>query len=217
MFTGLVEALGRLEEKRTLEGGEEIWIAEPAIAGSLSIGDSVLVSGTCLSVTAKDGGRFAVQAIRETLARTTLGALAPGAAVNLERPLRPEDRLGGHFVTGHVDATARVLAVEARGAETLVRVEIPRGYEAHFVEKGSVALDGVSLTVAGVGDADFVVYLIPITRERTTLGALDPGARVNVETDLLGKYILRMLAIGGDAVRSAAAGARPGALRGEVR
>ena len=210
MFTGIVEALGRLEERREMPGGQELRISEAAIAGSLAPGESVLVSGTCLTVTARDGGRFTVQAIRETLARTTLGALRPGDRVNLERALRADDRLGGHFVTGHVDATARVLEVAPHGAEWLVRVEVPEGYGAHFVEKGSVALDGVSLTVAEVGAADFGVYLIPFTRERTTLGALEPGARLNVETDLLGKYVLRGLAFGESL-------ARPGALRGEVR
>ncbi len=217
MFTGIVEALGRLEETKEIAGGAEMTISEPTIAGALSLGESVLVSGTCLTVTEKDERRFVVQAIRETLARTTLGALEPGHSVNLERALRPDDRLGGHFVTGHVDATARVLEVAPRGAEWLVRAEVPAGYAAHFVEKGSVALDGVSLTVAAVGEADFVVYLIPFTRERTTLGELGPGARVNVETDLLGKYVLRTLALGERPGRGAAAGARPGALRGELR
>ncbi len=217
MFTGIVEALGRLEAKKEIAGGAEMTISEPTIAHALALGESVLVSGTCLTVTAKDDRRFVVQAIRETLARTTLGALEPGGAVNLERALRPDDRLGGHFVTGHVDATARVLEVAPRGAEWLVRAEVPAGYAAHFVEKGSVALDGVSLTVAAVGEADFVVYLIPFTRERTTLGALAPGARVNVETDLLGKYVLRTLALGEGPARGASSGARPGALRGDLR
>ena len=214
MFTGLIETLGRLERKGKIAGGEEMLIAAPAFAGSLVLGESVSVSGVCLTVTGIEGERFGVQAIRETLARTTLGDLEEGGPVNLERALRATDRLGGHFVTGHVDATSRVLEVAPGGAEVLVRFEVPEGYEGEVVEKGSIALDGVSLTVGRVGGSEATVFLIPFTCEHTTLGGLHPGDRVNVETDILGKYVLRSLALGeGRAARTGA----PGALRGETR
>lgn len=217
MFTGIIEALGRLEETNEISGGMEIVISAPAIAGALALGESVSVSGVCLTVMATEGERFRVQAIRETLARTTLGERRAGDRLNLERALRATDRLGGHFVTGHVDATARVIEVAPRGAEWLLRTEIPAGYARHFVEKGSVALDGVSLTVAEVGEREIVVYLVPFTRERTTLGGLAAGGRVNVETDLLGKYALRALALDERGAPYGAAPARPGALRGDAR
>jgi riboflavin synthase len=213
MFTGIIETLGRLERKARIAGGEEMLIAAPSFAGTLALGESVSVSGVCLTVTAMEGERFGVQAIRETLSRTTLGDLDDGGSVNLERSLRATDRLGGHFVTGHVDATARVLEVAPHGAEVLLRIEVPAGYEGQVVEKGSIALDGVSLTVGRVGGSDATVFLIPFTRERTTLGGVRPGDRVNMETDILGKYVLRSLALEGRAARAGA----PGALRGETR
>lgn len=197
MFTGIVTGTARLAERSEIEGGATLLFSAPGFAEALAPGDSVAISGVCLTVTAARGGTFEMQAIRETLARTTLGDIAPGGRVNLERPVRPADPMGGHFVTGHVDATARVLEVEERGAEWLVRVEIPEGHGREIVEKGSIALDGVSLTVGPVGPGDFVVYLIPYTRDVTTLGEVRAGSRLNVETDLLGKHVARILALEG--------------------
>ncbi len=197
MFTGVITAVGRLEARREIEGGANLVVSAPAFTDELALGESIAVCGVCLTVVAARGAQFEVQAIRETLARTTLGGIPPGGAVNLERALRPSDRIGGHFVTGHVDASPRVLDVVPRGAECLLWIEIPDGYAAHLVEKGSVALDGVSLTIAEVRDADFVVCLIPFTREHTTLGGLSAGDRVNLETDLLGKHVARFLTLDG--------------------
>jgi riboflavin synthase len=213
MFSGIVAAMGRVVDRLPLEGGAELVVAAPGFADGLAIGESVAVSGTCLTVTAVRGERFAVQAIRETLDRTTLGGAAPGGRVNLERALRASDRLGGHFVTGHVDATARVIEVAPNGAEWRLRVETPDGLAGQIAEKGSIALDGVSLTVGGVGAGDFTVFLIPFTRDNTTLGEIESGRAVNLETDLLAKHVARLVALGGLDAGAARDAPRGGALR----
>ncbi len=207
MFTGIVERMGRLARRTEIPGGANLTIDAGAFSGELALGESVCVSGVCFTVVARTEESFDVQAIRETLARTNLGTLAIGEAVNLERSLRPSDRIGGHFVTGHIDATARVAEVRDAGAEWLLRVELPASIASHFVEKGSVAINGVSLTVAGVSEQDFIVYLIPFTREQTNLGAIATGATVNIESDLIGKYAARILGEHASALR-AAGGAR---------
>lgn len=194
MFTGIVERTGTLAERREIPGGADLTVAASGFSGDLALGESVCVSGVCLTVTARSAAAFQTQAIRETLERTNLSLLVPGDAVNLERSVRPTDRMGGHIVTGHVDATARILDVRDNGAEWLVRVELPAPLATHFVEKGSVAINGVSLTVAEVNASDFVVYLIPFTRDATNLGALARGTLVNIESDLIGKYAARVLA-----------------------
>ncbi|MFN0151010.1 MAG: riboflavin synthase [bacterium] len=193
MFTGIVERMGRLARYTEIPGGANLTFDADGFSGELALGESVCVSGVCLTVVARTEKSFDLQAIRETLARTNLGSLAIGDAVNLERSLRPSDRIGGHFVTGHIDATARVAEVRDSGAEWLLRVELPPSIASHFVEKGSVAINGVSLTVAGVSEQDFIVYLIPFTREQTNLGALAAAATVNIESDLIGKYAARIL------------------------
>jgi len=209
MFTGIVERMGRLARRTEIPGGANLTIDADGFSGELAIGESVCVSGVCLTVVARTENSFDIQAIRETLARTNLGALALGDAVNLERSLRPSDRMGGHFVTGHIDTTARVLEVRDQGAEWLHRIELPASIASHFVEKGSVAINGVSLTLAGVSDGDFIVYLIPFTREVTNLGAAIAGTTVNIESDLIGKYAARILgehAQAAQAARGAAGG-----------
>jgi riboflavin synthase len=165
-------------------------------AAELAAGESVAVQGVCLTVAAVSKDGFAADVIPETLSRTTLGAAARGTRVNLERSLRLSDRLGGHLVQGHVDGTARVLSVSRRRGEHRLRVEAPAALRRYLAPKGSVALDGVSLTIAAADGAAFEVALIPETLSRTTLGDAAAGDRLNVEVDLLARYLDRLL--GGD-------------------
>jgi riboflavin synthase len=167
-----------------------------ALSEELAPGDSVAVNGACLTATAASGGAFESDVMRQTLDLTTIGGLVAGDPVNLELPLRAQDRLGGHVVQGHVDATAPVVSSEADGFARRLRVELPRELRPLVVERGSIALDGVSLTVSGLGEGDegwAEVSLIPETLERTTLGSREPGDRVNVECDVMARYLQRML------------------------
>jgi riboflavin synthase len=157
------------------------------------MGDSVAVDGCCLSVVGASGARLAFDAIPETLRRTTLGRRAAGDSVNLELPLRPADRLGGHFVQGHVDAVAEVLERREAGADVTLTFRVPAALDGQVVEKGSVAIDGVSLTVAGVGKGTFSVALIPHTLAVTTLGRRGKGDHVNIEGDILAKYVAALV------------------------
>lgn len=187
MFTGIVEELGRVRER---DGGR--LVVEAELSGDLAVGDSVSVNGCCLTVVATGGAGeawWAADAVAETMSRTALGDLVAGSRVNLERPLRPADRLGGHLVQGHVDAAAEVLAP----APELV-VALPSALARYVVEKGSVTVDGVSLTVVEVSGASFRVAVIPHTAAVTTLGLRRPGERVNLEVDVLAKYVERLLA-----------------------
>lgn len=188
MFTGLVADLGRVSEVERSGEGARVRI-ETALAAELREGDSVAVNGVCLTASEVDGGSFAAEAMNETLARTSLAELDAGARVNLELPLRAGDRLGGHIVQGHVDAVARIAAVSEDGFAHRVRIEAGEEVLRYVVEKGSIAVDGVSLTVAEVGPRSFTVSLIPETLERTTLGRVQPGKRVNLEVDVLAKYV----------------------------
>jgi riboflavin synthase len=188
MFTGLVQQLGTLT---SLEGGRLDVTA--ALAGELAVGDSVAVNGVCLTATAVTPASFTADVMEETLRRTGLGTLAPGDPVNLELPLRPVDRLGGHFVQGHVDGVGAVAAVVDEGFSRVVEIEADPGLMRYVVEKGSIAVDGVSLTVASLGEGTFGVSLIPETLERTTLGRASPGDSVNLEVDVLAKYVERLL------------------------
>lgn len=190
MFTGLVIAVGGVRAVRDLEAGRLVTVGHGGGEFSgLSIGDSVAVSGVCLTAVAVEPGSMSFEVAAETLSLTTLGGLRPGDRVNLELPLRASDRLGGHFVQGHVDGRGEVL--EAGGSDDDYRMRIRHGEPRWIVRKGSVALDGVSLTVASVapGEAWFDVMLIPHTRAATTLGALRQGDRVNLEYDILAKYV----------------------------
>jgi riboflavin synthase len=193
MFTGLVQQLGTLT---SLEGGRLAVTA--TLAGELSVGDSVAVNGACLTATSVTPGAFTADVMEETLRRTALGALRPGDPVNLELPLRAADRLGGHFVQGHVDGVGTVAAVHDEGFSRLVEIEAEAGLMRYVVEKGSIAVDGVSLTVASLAEGTFGVSLIPETLERTTLGRASPGDSVNLEVDVLAKYVERLV---GAAVR----------------
>lgn len=173
--------------------GARLTIETPRPLPRLALGESVAVNGACLTVTAILGRRFRVDVSPETLRRTTLGTLAQGARVNLERALRMGDRLGGHIVLGHVDGVGRLRAIEPDGDWSLYRFEAPRALAPYLVEKGSIAVDGVSLTVFACRGGRFTVALIPHTLARTTLGTLRPGARVNLEADVLLKHIAAML------------------------
>jgi riboflavin synthase len=191
MFTGLVAAVGTVVSLEPNERGARIEIESPAIAAELQSGDSVAVNGACLTAQDVSAGRFQADVVEETLRRTTLGELAPGAEVNLELPLRASDRLGGHVVLGHVDGVAEVRAVHDSGE---VDVAIDPPLARYVVEKGSIALGGVSLTVAAVEGSLLTVALIPATRRATTLGALVVGSRLNVEVDVLAKHVEKLVA-----------------------
>lgn len=197
MFTGLVESLGKVAAVVPEPPGVRLVIEAGPIAADAALGDSVCVSGCCLSVVRIDGGRLEFQLGPETLARTTLGRLAAGGRVNLERSLRLSDRLGGHLVTGHVDGLGRLAGRRDDGDWTTCRFSAARELLAQMASKGSVAIDGVSLTVVDVDATTFGVALIPHTLAATTLGPLTEGDAVNLETDLVFKYVARWLAASG--------------------
>ncbi|ERH22372.1 riboflavin synthase, alpha subunit [Actinomyces johnsonii F0542] len=208
MFTGIVEELGRVVRLETVEDCARLTVEAPTVTQDASLGDSISVNGCCLTVAAMHGNTFAADLMAETLTRTTLGSQAPGDPVNLERALRATDRLGGHIVQGHVDATAEVLDRSHGEHWDLLRVGLPQEIARYVAVKGSVALDGVSLTVVDVEDAQrdapdasptpgagasLSVGLIPETLRRTTLGTRRPGERVNLEVDVMAKYAERLL------------------------
>jgi riboflavin synthase len=200
MFTGLVVERGRLiaAPKASPEGGVSLEIAHSAALGErLAVGASLAVAGVCLTLVESEPTRCRVELSPETLARTRLGRLKKGDEVNLEPALRFGDPMGGHWVQGHVDGLVRLKSRRDGGEHSRFTVETPRGGEAWIVEKGSVTLDGVSLTVAGVGERDFDVALIPHTLSVTTLGAAKPGDRFHFEADILAKYVDRALAVRG--------------------
>jgi len=190
MFTGLIQELGRVESVDATDEGARLKVTASLVT-ELDPGDSVAVNGACLTVTRTGGGAFEADVMHQTLSLTTLGELQAGSPVNLELPLRPTDRLGGHVVQGHVDGTATVETVTPEGFAKRVRLELPAELLPYVVERGSIALEGVSLTVASLDDPVIEVSLIPETLERTIIGALQPGDRVNVECDVLARYIAR--------------------------
>jgi riboflavin synthase len=194
MFTGIVRSVGRVAAIGESAGARRLSIDTGGLAtGGWQRGDSIAVAGVCLTVVTLADGRFEAELSGETLARTTLGRLAAGSAVNLEPALRAADALGGHLVTGHVDGVARVRDCREEGGVLTATVDAP-GALAHFIAvKGSVALDGVSLTVGRVTDAAFVIDLVPHTRAVTTLGAIAPGTELNLEVDLVARYLDRLI------------------------
>src|SRR5690606_2147345 len=195
MFTGLVEDTGAVLRVQPGEGGRALAIRPGRLdARELAVGDSIAIDGVCLTVTGHEGDAFTVTAVSETLRRTTLGALAPGAAVNLERALRAGDRLGGHMVQGHVDGVGQVTERRGAGEDLELHVRAPAGLGRYIIEQGSIALSGVSLTGARRPAADScAAALIPHTAAVTTLGALQAGGRVNLEVDMIAKYVERLL------------------------
>ena len=193
MFTGIVEAVGRVVAVEPHGALLRLRVEAPALAADATVGASISVNGACLTVTDVGGGCLAFDAVAETLERTALGGLRAGARVNLERALRADARLDGHIVQGHVDATGRVRALEQRDDDVRFDVDCEPSFARLLVPKGSIAIDGVSLTLVHVRDGGFDVALIPHTLRETTLGDRRPGDRVNLEADVLGKYVLRYL------------------------
>jgi riboflavin synthase len=194
MFTGIVEELGLVRAVHSREGGARIEIDATTVLSDASTGDSIAVNGCCVTVVELGDGWWAADAVIETLDRTTLGALEPGQPVNLERPLRFADRIGGHLVQGHVDAIGGIVArAPLPDGSSRFTFSAPADVLRYVVEKGSVAVDGISLTVTAVDDETFEVAVIPHTLAVTTLGHKDTGASVNVEVDLMAKYVERLL------------------------
>lgn len=201
MFTGLIEELGEVTGVVDGTDGRGIRVRAARCAPALALGSSVAVSGVCQTVTGLPGpDEFEVMAVGETLRRTTFGSFRPGRRVNLELPLRVGDRLDGHWVNGHVDGTGRILEIRQGAREVSFRIGLPAGLGRFVVEKGSIAVDGVSLTVGEVDAGSFRVYIIPKTRELTLFGTYRTGDEVNVEADILAKYAAKALAAGGKAV-----------------
>lgn len=192
MFTGLIADIGTVERVERDEGGARLEIAT-RVAAELSGGDSVAVNGACLTAVAVAVDRFGADVVNQTLERTSLGPLDAGDRVNLELPLRFSDRVGGHLVQGHVDGTGTVLDVREDGFARRLTIEHPNDLHRFVVERGSVAVDGVSLTVAALTESGFEVSLIPETLERTTLGDAAEGTRVNLELDVIARYVDRLL------------------------
>ena len=198
MFTGIAEELGEVVEWRRSPSAV-ITIRGPVVAADARDGDSILVNGVCLTVVETDGVTFAADVMEESLRRSNLGGLRVGDPVNLERSVQVGGRLGGHIVQGHVDGVGVIAERTPGSAWETVRVDVPPALARYIAEKGSIAVDGVSLTVIEAGGQDFTVGLIPTTLERTTLGRKDVGARVNLEVDVLAKYIERLLSTGAGA------------------
>ena len=193
MFTGIVRELGTVVEAEEAGGGRALVVRAPETSARTRVGDSVAVNGCCLTATAVDGDAIAFHAVPETIARTTLGDLARDDAVNVEPPLRAGEELGGHYVQGHVDGVGRIQSVEAEGEGLRVFVEAPDDVLRYCVVKGSITVDGVSLTVTELAEGAFAVALVPHTLEATTLSDLRPAQAVNLEADVLAKYVERLI------------------------
>jgi riboflavin synthase len=192
MFSGIVEALGTIAEVRSEPPGCKLFVREPRVVPEIKVADSVSVNGCCLTVVEVAGDTMAFDAGPETLARTNLGELKHGSRVNLERALRVGDRLGGHFVSGHIDATGTLLERQDEGSWSFFWFHVPKRLSQQMASKGSIAVDGVSLTIVDSEPERFSVALIPYTLAVTTLGPLRVGGRVNLETDILAKYVERL-------------------------
>ncbi len=192
MFSGIIEALGTVAEVRQEPPGCRLIVRQRQIAAETRVADSISVNGCCLTVIDSDAETFAFQAGPETLARTNLGELKPGSRVNLERALAVGDRLGGHFVSGHIDGTGRLLSRDDCGDWSTFWFSVPRELAVQMASKGSIAVDGISLTIVGCEPDRFSVALIPYTLAVTTLGPMRIGDRVNLETDILAKYVQRL-------------------------
>jgi riboflavin synthase len=196
MFTGIVEELGEVTGWEDLAEAARITVRGPLVTSDAGHGDSIAVNGVCLTVVENADGAFTADVMKETLVRSSLGALSVGSPVNLERAVRLSDRLGGHLVQGHVDGTGELLQVTPGAHWTVVRVSLPGELARYVVEKGSITVDGVSLTVSGVGDDWFEISLIPTTLGLTTLGRKGTGEPVNLEVDITAKYVEKLLAAG---------------------
>ena len=193
MFTGIVEELGTVEVLEDQGDAVRLTVHGPLVTSDASLGDSISVNGCCLTVVTRADGSFTADVMHETLAKTSLGALEPGTRVNLERAVTPTTRLGGHIVQGHVDGTGRVLRRTPSEHWEVVEVSLPDDLGRYLVAKGSITVDGISLTVVDVADDSFTVSLIPETLARTTLGFKQPGDTVNLEVDVIAKYVEKMV------------------------
>jgi len=196
MFTGLIEHVGEVARIETIDGGYRLLI-DAGVAGALAPGDSIAVNGVCLTVVTKTDRQFTTEIGPETARVTTLGRFGPGTLVNLERPMRPDGHMGGHFVLGHVDATGVLTDVREDGEFYWIRVAFDPSCAPYFIPKGSVAVDGISLTVATLDERDFTVQIIPFTWEHTNLRGLRTGDPVNLEVDVIGKYVVRVAQLSG--------------------
>jgi riboflavin synthase len=192
MFTGLIESLGTVRSLEKRGDAARVSLETP-LAIDLSLGESLAVNGCCLTVTNKDSASASFDLLGETLARTNLGHLAAGSRVNLERALRADGRFGGHFVQGHIDTTAKVISVEKKNGDLLLLIELPPAGAPYFIEKGSIAVNGVSLTVSSLTNDHFGLWIIPHTLQETNLGDLKNGDLVNLEYDMLAKYAARQI------------------------
>ncbi len=193
MFTGIVIAKGRVVSLARSGEAARLTVEMPELVEDIALGDSVAIDGTCLTASVIEGGRVGFDVIRETLSKTTLGTLGGGSEVNLELALRYGDRMGGHFVTGHVDGVGVIVSKLADSGQTTLRVRVSEELARGMITKGSIAIDGISLTLISVGREELSVGLIPETLARTTLGAKKAGATVNIETDHLGKWVAKLL------------------------
>ncbi|MEV4436336.1 riboflavin synthase [Streptomyces sp. NPDC049555] len=203
MFTGIVEELGEVVAVEKLGDSSRFRLRGPLVTDGAAHGDSIAVNGVCLTVVESADGEFTADVMAETLTRSSLGALVPGSRVNLERPMALGGRLGGHLVQGHVDGTGTITARVPGEHWEIVRIALPAGLARYVVEKGSITVDGVSLTVVEAGDDYFTISLIPTTLQLTTLGIKQPGDPVNLEVDVLAKYVERLLGGRGTAEASA--------------
>jgi len=193
MFTGLIEDKGKVV---SLTQSGENWklIVETALpVADIKIGDSIAINGACLTVEEMSGQLLTFHTLYETLDRTSLGTVKTGSSVNMERALRFGDRLDGHIVSGHIDTTVELISVEKTTTDIVVKLQVPKEYELQLIEKGSIAIDGISLTIAKLTDSYFTVHLIPVTWDHTNLSEKKTGDRINIETDVIGKYIQRQL------------------------
>lgn len=192
MFTGLVEETARVVAVDPIGGGARLTLEASVVLGGTKAGDSIAVNGCCLTITTIEGNRLAFDLLAETLDKTNLGDQKPGSLVNLERAMAAHDRLGGHFVQGHVDCTSRIISLEPKGQDHRLEIELPHNFARYVAYKGSIAINGISLTAAEVKEASIVVWLIPHTMEVTNLHTLKAGDRVNLEFDMLAKYLERL-------------------------
>ena len=204
MFTGLTEETGIIEASQQVRGGRKISIKAGLIMEDIHVDDSILINGVCQTVVSFSNNTFTVEAVEETLRKTTLGKLHTGKKVNLERSVRLSDRLGGHLVQGHVDCTGTVSTVNPETMGILIRVSFPPEFSKYIVNTGSICVDGVSLTVAQTEGNIFMVSVIPHTWKKTALSDLKPGIEVNLEFDIIGKYIERMMTLGINPVQKTA-------------
>ena len=198
VFTGIVEELGEVVSLEQAPDSARLTVRGPLVTSDAATGGSIAINGVCVTVTGTSDGTFSADVMGETLSRSSLGSLAAGAAVNLERPMRLDARLGGHLVQGHVDGTGTILDRSAGDRWDVIRIAVPADLARFMVHKGSIAVDGVSLTVSALGRDWIEVSLIPETLARTTLGRRQPGETVNLEVDVIAKYVERMLDGGGD-------------------